>query len=152
MAAVTGGGADVSALVTALRERQERLVHLRAELKTLNDAPKSTLDRDSLTRAVRGRLVDWRGLLRANAVEARRFLAALLKGRLQFHAKQEGRRQYYEFTGEGTIRPILEGIVDDSITRSGVPNGIRTRVLALKGPRPRPLDDRDARREREIVP
>ena len=26
----------------------------------------------------------------------------------------------------------------------GVPNGIRTRVLALKGPRPRPLDDGDA--------
>ena len=25
----------------------------------------------------------------------------------------------------------------------GVPNGIRTRVLALKGPRPRPLDDGD---------
>src|SRR4051794_15624426 len=25
-----------------------------------------------------------------------------------------------------------------------VPNGIRTRVLALKGPRPRPLDDGDA--------
>ena len=29
----------------------------------------------------------------------------------------------------------------------GVPTGIRTRVLALKGPRPRPLDDGDARRE-----
>ena len=27
----------------------------------------------------------------------------------------------------------------------GVPDGIRTRVLALKGPRPRPLDDGDAR-------
>ena len=27
---------------------------------------------------------------------------------------------------------------------SGVPNGIRTHVLALKGPRPRPLDDGDA--------
>ena len=30
--------------------------------------------------------------------------------------------------------------------RGGVPNGIRTRVLALKGPRPRPLDDGDERR------
>ncbi len=27
--------------------------------------------------------------------------------------------------------------------KSGVPDGIRTRVLALKGPRPRPLDDGD---------
>ena len=32
--------------------------------------------------------------------------------------------------------------------RFGVPNGIRTRVLALKGPRPRPLDDGDARMRR----
>ena len=29
--------------------------------------------------------------------------------------------------------------------KSSVPNGIRTRVLALKGPRPRPLDDGDVR-------
>jgi hypothetical protein len=28
---------------------------------------------------------------------------------------------------------------------NGVPTGIRTRVLALKGPRPRPLDDGDPR-------
>ena len=35
----------------------------------------------------------------------------------------------------------------------GVPNGIRTRVLALKGPRPRPLDDGDARvpQKHEII-
>src|SRR5207249_3125331 len=32
---------------------------------------------------------------------------------------------------------------------SGVPNGIRTRVLALKGPRPGPLDDGDVRERAE---
>ena len=32
-----------------------------------------------------------------------------------------------------------------SRAKSGVPDGIRTRVLALKGPRPGPLDDGDAR-------
>src|SRR4051812_30903281 len=31
-------------------------------------------------------------------------------------------------------------------SRSGVPNGIRPRVLALKGPRPGPLDDGDGRK------
>ncbi len=34
----------------------------------------------------------------------------------------------------------------------GVPNGIRTRVLALKGPRPGPLDDGDGRRVRTRGP
>ena len=31
------------------------------------------------------------------------------------------------------------------LPKAGVPTGIRTRVLALKGPRPRPLDDGDPR-------
>jgi hypothetical protein len=37
---------------------------------------------------------------------------------------------------------LLEGLAP---TKFGVPNGIRTRVLALKGPRPGPLDDGDGR-------
>jgi hypothetical protein len=42
---------------------------------------------------------------------------------------------------EPEIRKRVVGLED----WSGVPNGIRTRVLALKGPRPRPLDDGDTR-------
>ena len=34
---------------------------------------------------------------------------------------------------------------------AGVPDGIRTRVTALKGRRPRPLDDRDDRRDQSIL-
>ena len=34
----------------------------------------------------------------------------------------------------------------DQLKGGGVPTGIRTRVSALKGPRPRPLDDGDTRR------
>ncbi len=33
----------------------------------------------------------------------------------------------------------------ERLAKAGVPTGIRTRVLALKGPRPRPLDDGDPR-------
>ncbi len=36
--------------------------------------------------------------------------------------------------------------------KCGVPNGIRTRVLALKGPRPGPLDDGDSGVESSILP
>ena len=39
----------------------------------------------------------------------------------------------------------------DQIRLCGVPNGIRTRVLALKGPRPGPLDDGDQRWNLQIV-
>ena len=34
-------------------------------------------------------------------------------------------------------------LLDGPRPSCGVPNGIRTRVLALKGPRPGPLDDGD---------
>jgi hypothetical protein len=116
---------------------------LRRDLAGL-EAPRPALRVDPQTeQAVQDRLVDWRGVLHANPAGARAVLAKLLRGRLTFTPRVDGRREFYEFNGEGTILPILEGIVDDSITRCGVPNGIRTRVLALKGPRPRPLDDRD---------
>src|SRR5262245_38372350 len=65
-----------------------------------------------------------RDLLRANVGSGRRILGRQLKGRLIFTRRVEGLREFYEFSGEGTIRPILEGIVDDSITTCGVPNGI----------------------------
>src|SRR5437667_8331401 len=35
-----------------------------------------------------------------------------------------------------------------SLIQSGVPNGIRTRVVAVKGRCPRPLDDGDSRRQK----
>ena len=50
----------------------------------------------------------------------------------------------------GDIVPLQRASGDWEADRRGcaayegiVPNGIRTRVLALKGPRPRPLDDGD---------
>ena len=44
------------------------------------------------------------------------------------------------------------GNEDRSESEGFVPTGIRTRVLALKGPRPRPLDDGDSRCELVILP
>jgi hypothetical protein len=43
VAAVMAGGADVQALVAALRERQERLVRLRAELQALRHLTRISL-------------------------------------------------------------------------------------------------------------
>src|SRR5438094_3254390 len=145
VAAVTAGGADVSALVAALRERQERLVHLRAQLSALTTPPAvPSCDHAALTQAARQRLADWRSLLRANVADARRILAKLLDGRLTFTPRVDGQRRFYEFTGKGKIQDVLVGIFEVAVTTNGVPNGIRTRVLALKGPRPGPLDDGDA--------
>src|SRR5688572_29231032 len=42
-------------------------------------------------------------------------------------------------------RRIVGAVAYDGSRMVGVPTGIRTRVSALKGPRPRPLDDGDVR-------
>jgi hypothetical protein len=41
---------------------------------------------------------------------------------LLFTPKREGQREFYEFKGEDTIRPIIEGIVPDAVSTFGVPN------------------------------
>ena len=52
----------------------------------------------------------------------------------------------YRFTGMTTTGALIESLIGASYF-CGVPNGIRTRVLALKGPRPGPLDDGDVQRK-----
>ena len=45
------------------------------------------------------------------------------------------------------VVPYIAPFPKDFAKRVGVPTGIRTRVSALKGPRPRPLDDGDSGRQ-----
>lgn len=123
--AVAAGGEGVSALVDALRRGQERLTALKSELEALAKPRARCTDTKALREAVRQRLAGWRELLRANTAEARRIMAKLLKGRLVFTPKRDGDREFYEFSGEGTIQPVIEGIVPEAITTFGVPSGIR---------------------------
>jgi hypothetical protein len=75
--------------------------------------PRPVFDPDAVSRQLRARLNEWRGLLRANVGSGRRVLGKLLKGCLTFTRRVEGRREFCEFSGEETIRPILERIVGD---------------------------------------
>jgi recombinase/recombinase-like zinc beta ribbon protein len=123
IAVIKAGGSDIEALLTALREVERRIEESRAQLRHVDSVRRPACGHpQTLGQAARERLVDWQALLRSNTVEARRILAKLLNGRLTFTPKREGIREFYEFTGEGTVRPILEGIVGDSITTIGVPN------------------------------
>ena len=80
------------------------------------------------------------------------------------HARRNG---WLSAGSRGTLRPLLGAFVpqvvsptgtdggyveEKSRTGSGVPSGIRTRVAAVKGRCPRPLDDRDVEGERSILP
>ena len=74
--------------------------------------------------------------------ERRRFLREMLDGPIYFTPDGTA----YHFTGKDRRGRLVAGLIDGLLTGttiSGVPTGIRTRVSALKGPRPRPLDDGD---------
>ena len=58
---------------------------------------------------------------------------------LTFSPKQEGGERFYVFEGMAVLDRFLAGIALPKA--DGGPNGIRTRVSALRGPCPRPLDD-----------
>jgi hypothetical protein len=80
----------------------------------------------------------WRTVLADDPTHARPIISSLLKGRVTFAPLAPNP---WRLTGEGT----LVGLFSKEWTGRGyVPNGIRTRVLALKGPRPGPLDDGDS--------
>jgi hypothetical protein len=138
-AAVAVGG-DVPALVAAIRAREAQRCTLLDRLVQTSEPVE--LDSRAVMADLRARLEDWRELLREETPHARGLLKQLIVGRVLMEPDRE--RVCYRFRGTGTLLPLVEGIMPAMVsTERGVPNGIRTRVLALKGPRPRPLDDGD---------
>jgi hypothetical protein len=75
-------------------------------------------------------------MMRTESVEL--LVAVLLKGERERQRLSETRR-----FGAIGLRLCHPHDALDRYRWYGVPNGIRTRVLALKGPRPGPLDDGD---------
>jgi hypothetical protein len=101
------------------------------------------VDRPTVERRVLEQVTKWQALLSANVADGRQALREVLDGPIRF--APDGKQ--YRFSGRDLTRQFIAGVVGlENSTLSGVPNGIRTRVLALKGPCPGPLDDGDTRR------
>lgn len=62
-----------------------------------------------------GYLVAWRGLLRPNVAQGQQDLRRLIDGRLAF-TPRDG---YYEFSGTGTVEPVLGGLVQKLVSPRG---------------------------------
>src|SRR5204862_2423995 len=69
------------------------------------------------------------------------------RGTDQFHARRG--HPPLPICDFGDVGPVYQWV--SLSTSGGVPNGIRTRVLALKGPRPGPLDDGDVQGRPRII-
>jgi len=134
--ALADGDADASATAIRARLREEfsRRDALTTELERLDATP--MLDADAVVADVQARAADLRGLLARHVTQARQVVRLLLEGRLVCQPFEDENERGYSFTATGTYRRLGVPVVE-SVNVGGGPNGIRTRVSALRGPRPR---------------
>ncbi len=124
-------------LVARLREEKARKQGLVQNLDGLGDLERIvSLDTKRLAHTLRERVADTKALLVRNIPQARQMLRKLVPDRVTLEPFEENGERGYRFTGEGTYARLFA-----CATFGGGPNGIRTRVSALRGPCPRPLDD-----------
>ena len=86
-----------------------------------------------MARELRTRAEDVRGLLLRQPEQAREALQALLVDRVECTPVLIAGTRGYAFTGDGTFGGLLAASTWP--TTYGGPNGIRTRVSALRGPK-----------------
>ena len=128
------GGAE---MLDALRACEARRAKLTAERATLTTQGKAPIDEVRLRSDLLSLAQSWRCVLADDPMHARPIISSLLKGRVTYSPMS-----YRKWTLQGEASPF--GLFSRVFACGvGVPNGIRTRVSALKGPCPRPLDDGD---------
>jgi site-specific DNA recombinase len=132
-------GEAVAPIVTKLRARQQEREALLTEIGAAEAIGQLTIDRQTIERKVMEKITGWRTRL---ATDGRQVLREVLEGPLRF----EPSGTQYRFEATTRTGALITSLIGDSYF-CGVPSGIRTRVLALKGPRPGPLDDGDGREE-----
>ncbi len=130
-------GEPMDALLLALRHEESRKKTLTAELATLVELENvASLDAERIKRDLRSRAADIRGLLGRHLPQTRQILRKLVVGRVECEPFEEGDRRGYRVSGQGTYARLLSA--GECATSVGGSNGIRTRVSALRGPRPSP--------------
>ena len=70
--------------------------------------PLTSGDRERISKDLRARLDDWRGLLRRHVPQARQILRKLLVDRVVFTPRTD----HYEFVGPWTLGKLVSGVVD----------------------------------------
>ena len=136
MVAAIGDGRGPAALVQEIAKAEARIKEIDQELGRLAAAPAlERLDVSEFEEGIADQLSRFSDLLRGNVPRARQALKKLLADRVEFApAVLENGDRTYAFKGELSYGAVLR----EAIYLRGVPSGIRTRVLGLKGRRPRP--------------
>ena len=99
-------------------------------------------------------------LLVGTTARARQMLRKILAGKITAEPIEQDEHRGFRLTGELAIGRLLptdvfhaiETVAGNNTPDRGGPNGIRTRVSALRGPCPGPLDDGAAKTTRQQQP
>jgi hypothetical protein len=79
----------------------------------------SSADRAKLHQELAVMLRDWRGLLTRHVAQARQILRKLPKTRIVFHPHDRDGVAGYRFEAQGTLQPLLTGLVQNVASPAG---------------------------------
>jgi hypothetical protein len=99
-------------------------------LTALDAEPRQeAIDPATVRQQLKDYLKDWRGLLLGHVGQAQQVLRRLVVGRLTFTPREDG---FYAFTGKGTVRPLLGGVIRNVASPTGAATFpvVRYRVAA----------------------
>jgi hypothetical protein len=136
-------GRATDTLLGELATQESALKALERRLADLDSRRAVPLDKVQLAGRVEALAAEFRATIKEGGPRARRLLQRVLNGRrVPCVPFREADRRGYRFR-QGEIP--YSGLLSNDI---GGPNGIRTRVSALRGPCPGPLDDGAAQAQR----
>ncbi len=109
LTAALATGGELSTLVEAIRDREERRTDLVARLTDLARVRAFRVqDAREIERKALKKLDDWRGLLRSEVQEARSILRPLVQDRITFEPTVVDGQRGYRYTGRFTLGPLFE--------------------------------------------
>lgn len=121
----------------ALQKAEEKKQNLEEKLENLKARePQNQLMTPQKIKPI---LVNLKEILSQDIPRANDFFKKLFPTPVTMTPKQNGRSFYYEAAGSLNLANLSEFAIPDI----SVPNGVRTRVCAVRGRRPGPLDDGD---------
>jgi site-specific DNA recombinase len=120
-----------SAVTVAIRKRENAKAALEAELATLERRDDvSQMERQRLETVARQKAKDWSSLLARHTPQARQILAKVLRDKLMFLPEVRDGRPGYRFRGEGSLVPLLAGLVPEFSQAVASPAGFEPALPA----------------------
>ena len=106
--AAIGAGGQLAGLLDALRDREQRLAALRAQLLAPRVQGGAGVDARRVQRDINDLAEEWRHVLAERPTQARPIVTSLLKGRVTFAPAE---KKKWKVTGEGTLTGLFSSVL-----------------------------------------